>query len=401
MAGKLTQQNKMNKQTVFELPFFALGFRAFFFCAGISALVLLALWKAMYSGALILDNYYPISYWHAHEMLLGYTAAVIAGFLLTAVRNWTSQPTLDGVQLAGLCLLWVYGRVLPFYAGLLPNEIIALCDFSFLAILSYQIGRSIWKAKHLKSVVFVVILLLIMLGNALIHAEMLKYTEQTASIGIKLVMGVVILLILVIAGKIFPFFTERALKGVHAIRDPLLDVLSVVSAALVFILDIFDVAGLILAISASLAAMINTLRLSGWFVQRVIFVPLLWVLYVGYAWVIVGFILTALSAYSLVLPTLALHAFTMGGIGVLTLGMMSRVSLGHTGRALKVSNVMTIGFLLINMAVFVRIFLPIALTAWYEMSIIISIGCWLIAFFLFVFVYSPILVGPRVDGKPG
>ncbi|MDD1641209.1 MAG: NnrS family protein, partial [Methylococcaceae bacterium] len=137
------------------------------------------------------------------------------------------------------------------------------------------------------------------------------------------------------------------------------------------------------------------------YVQRIWYVPLLWILYAGYGWIILGFVLTALSAYTLVLPSLALHAFTLGGIGVLTLGMMARVSLGHTGRALKVSNAMAIAFVLINLAALLRVLLPIALPSWYSIIIYGSTLSWLAAFSLFMFVYAPILTNPRIDGQEG
>jgi uncharacterized protein involved in response to NO len=149
------------------------------------------------------------------------------------------------------------------------------------------------------------------------------------------------------------------------------------------------------------AAIVNTLRVKGWYVQKIWYVPLLWILYVGYGWVILGFLLSALAAYSVILPSLALHAFTIGGIGVLTLGMMARVSLGHTGRALKVGNTMAIAFGLINVAVLFRVLLPIAFPGWYGILVYISTLAWLAAFALFTFVYAPILTNARVDGQEG
>lgn len=391
----------MKSKNIFDYPLFALGFRAFFALAGLSALILILLWNAIFKGELSLGNYFANTYWHAHEMLLGYSAAVIAGFLLTAVKNWTGKPTLTGDQLAGLCLLWLYGRIVPFYAGLLPDALIAAVDFAFLPALAYQISKPIIAARHLKSLVFIAILLLLALGNGLIHAEILGLTKNSAGFGLQLVVATIILLILMIAGRVFPFFTERGLSGTLIIRKPLLDNLAVASAALVFALQLSGVSGGILATAATVATLLNIARVSGWYVPRIWYVPLLWVLYVGYAWIIAGFALTALSAYGWVLPSLALHAFTIGGIGVLTLGMMARVSLGHTGRALKVSNAIAIAFVLINLTAVFRVLLPIALPDWYGMLVYGSTLCWLAAFALFVFVYTPILASIRIDGQEG
>jgi len=391
----------MNTQKIFDTPLFGLGFRVFFALAGLSALILIVLWNAIFKGAVTADNYFATNYWHAHEMLLGYSVAVIAGFLLTAVKNWTGKPTLTGDKLAGIALLWLYGRILPFYAGLLPDALIAVVDFAFLPILAYQISKPIMQAKHYRSLIFIGLLLLLTLGNGFIHAEILGLCQDTAWTGIQLVIATIIILILILAGRVFPFFTEKGLSGTLIIRNPLLDALSIGSAVVVFALQIWAISGTFLALAAIFAAIVNSARLSGWYVQRIWYVPLLWILYAGYGWIIFGFILTALSAYTWVLPSLALHAFTIGGIGVLTLGMMARVSLGHTGRALKVSNAMAIAFVLINLAALLRVLVPITLPNGYNLLIYGSTLSWLAAFSLFMFVYAPILTSPRIDGQEG
>ncbi|WP_428353942.1 NnrS family protein [Methyloprofundus sp.] len=392
----------MNHTKPFNIPFFALGFRTFFTLAGLAALILMLLWRSLYDGSLALDNYYfANSYWHAHEMLLGYTAAVIAGFLLTAVSNWTGQKTLSGGGLAGLALLWVYGRVLPFYSGLLADEFIALVDFLFLPILAFCLVKPIMAARYTRGYVFITLLLLMSLGNALVHMQILGLAEQSAWSGFQIVIALIIMMILVIAGRVFPFFTEKGLPGTFTIRNPLYDALSIGSAMLVFVLTIMQVSGFLLALTASLAAITNILRVKDWYEFRIWYVPLLWVLYLGYAWIIVGFIMTALSAFQLIPPTLALHAFTMGGIGVITLGMMARVSLGHTGRVLKASQAMAIAFALINIGALVRVVIPVLMPNWYADIIYASTLLWLAAFALFAYVYTPILTTARADGKAG
>ncbi|OQK17952.1 short-chain dehydrogenase [Methyloprofundus sedimenti] len=392
----------MNHIKPFNIPFFALGFRTFFALSGLSALVLMVLWRSLYDGSLVVDNYFfSNSYWHAHEMLLGYTVAVISGFLLTAVKNWTGQETPTGASLASLALLWVYGRILPFYSGLLADEFIALIDFLFLPVLAFCLLKPIMAARYLRGYVFIALLLLMSFGNALIHMEVLGWVEQSAWIGFQIVIALIIVMILVIAGRVFPFFTEKGLPGTLTIRNPLYDALSIGSALLVFALTIMQVSGYLLAIAASLAVVINILRVKDWYEFRIWYVPLLWVLYVGYAWIIVGFFMTALGAIGLIQPTLALHAFTIGGIGVITLGMMARVALGHTGRILKASQAMAIAFALINLAALVRVLIPLLLPNWYADIIYASSLLWLTAFALFAFVYAPILTTARIDGKEG
>ena len=390
----------MNKQ-ILDYPIFALGFRAFFALAGLFALVLIALWTSVFDGSLVTDNYYPNTYWHAHEMLLGYSVAVIAGFLLTAVKNWTGVQTLQDGKLAGLCLLWVYGRIVPFYSELLPDPLIALIDVSFLPTLAYFVAKPILKSGNIKNLFFVGLLLLIALGNALIHAEILGVGEGTAWLGLNIVIAIIIMLILIIAGRVFPFFTERGLKGVMAIRNPALDAAAIASSALVFLLMMFNVNGLVLSLTAIVSVVTNVIRVAGWYDRRVWYVPLLWVLYMGYAWIILGFGFIALSAFSVVSSSIATHAFTVGGIGVLTLGMMARVSLGHTGRAMKASNTIAIAFALINLAALFRVLMPALLPDWYNGFLLVSTYCWLAAFSLFVFVYTPILSTARIDGQAG
>ncbi len=391
----------MKNKTIFNYPLFALGFRPFFLLAGLSGLILILLWNAIFKGTLVTENYYIPTYWHAHEMLLGYGGAVIAGFLLTAVKNWTGRPTLAGDKLAGLCLLWLYGRILPFYASLLPDLMIALIDMAFLPILAYYITKPIIETNQSRNLIFTGLLLLLTLGNLLVHCEMLGLKPNTGWFGLQLIVATIIVLILVMAGRVFPFFTERGLPGTLAIRNPQLDNWSIASALLVFGLQMFGVSGTLLALSALSAAVINSARVAGWYVQKVWYVPLLWVLYVGYGWVIFGFALTVLSAFSIIQPSLPLHAFTLGGIGTLTLGMMARVALGHTGRVLRASNAIAIAFVIINVAALLRTVFPIVLPKWYGSFIYGSTLAWLAAFSLFIFVYGPILTSARVDGKEG
>ena len=391
----------MNTQKIFNTPLFNLGFRVFFALAGLSALILIVLWNKIFQGNLNSENYFNANYWHAHEMLMGYSVAVISGFLLTAVKNWTGKKTLTGDQLAGLALLWLYGRILPFYANLLPDGIIAFVDFIFLPVLIYQVSKPIFQTRQYQSLVFIVLLLLLTLGNGLIHAQMLGIYENTADTGIKLLVASIVTLILILAGRLLPFFIERGLSGTFIIKNPLLDSLSIGSALLTFTLELAHISGTLLALAAITATISNSARLLSWYVQRIWYVPLLWILFAGYCWIILGFLLTTLAAFNWLNATLALHAFTIGGIGVLTLGMMARVSLGHTGRTLKASNAIALAFLLINLTVVIRVLLPIAFPEWYNLLIYASSITWLCAFALFMFVYAPILNTPRIDGQDG
>ncbi len=391
----------MNKKPIFNYPLFALGFRTFFLLAGLSALLLISLWNNIYDGRLHTDLYFPTVYWHAHEMLLGYATAVIAGFLLTAVKNWTGRDTTTPDQLAGLGLLWLYGRITPFYSELIPDVLIAAVDFAFLPWLAWLISRPLLATANYRNLIFILMLALMAMGNGLLHLEILGVTDNTGWQGITLVVMVILSMILVLAGRVFPFFTERGLKGVMAIRNPVLDIAGVAFAVVSFGLVLVGVKGALLASVAVLALLANLARVWGWYNPKIWYVPLLWVLYLGYAWILLGFAMLALSAYGVVSYSVALHAFTVGGIGVITLGMMARVALGHTGRALKASNAIAVGFVLINLAALFRVLLPSVFPAGYDTWLLISSYIWLAAFALFFLVYSPILTSPRVDGQPG
>ena len=382
-------------------PLFAMGFRVFFVLASASALLLILVWNALFNAELKFSNYFSSTTWHAHEMLLGYAVAVIAGFLLTAVKNWTGKTTLEGDHLAALALLWVYGRILPFYSGLLPDAMIALVDMAFLPILMIFIGRAMLQAKYYQGSIYLLMLALMTTGNALIHGEQLGLFTHTATIGLQGVLATLVLMMVVVTGKVVPFFIERALSGTLILRRPLLDRCALSSAVLLFITQLVGGAPALIILFALITAGLHSLRLAGWYVPRIRYVPLLWVLCVGYAWIIIGFLLTALAALGWCAASLALHAFTVGGIGVLSIGMMARVALGHTGRALRVSNAITLAFVFINLAALCRVLLPLTWLNGYNYFIYVATLCWLAAFALFVVIYWPILVKPRADGQLG
>ncbi|MFZ4502489.1 MAG: NnrS family protein [Methylovulum sp.] len=382
-------------------PLFAMGFRVFFVLASASALLLILVWNALFNAELKFSNYFSSTTWHAHEMLLGYAVAVIAGFLLTAVKNWTGKTTLEGDHLAALALLWVYGRILPFYSGLLPDAMIALVDMAFLPILMIFIGRAMLQAKYYQGSIYLLMLALMTTGNALIHGEQLGLFTHTATIGLQGVLATLVLMMVVVTGKVVPFFIERALSGTLILRRPLLDRCALSSAALLFITQLVGGAPALIILFALITAGLHSLRLAGWYVPRIRYVPLLWVLCVGYVWIIIGFLLTALAALGWCAASLALHAFTVGGIGVLSIGMMARVALGHTGRALRVSNAITLAFVFINLAALCRVLLPLTWLNGYNYFIYVATLCWLAAFALFVVIYWPILVKPRADGQLG
>lgn len=380
---------------------FALGFRPFFLLAGISALVMLGVWIGVYRGDITVGNYYGTVVWHSHEMLFGYTSAVVAGFLLTAVRNWTGVDTITKLPLAILTGIWLLGRLLPFLAGSVPAGLIALIDLLFLPALAVAIAHPIIKVKMWHNLFFVPLLLIYAIGNALVHVQILGLADNTLNMGNTFGIAMIILLLAVMGGRVIGFFIERGLGGVQVKSWPLVEKLCIASVLVYFGAELLISDSTVLALLAAVTAVIHSIRLVGWYNNRIWSVPLLWVLYLGYGWIVLGFLLEAFAATGVVPSYLALHAFTAGGIGVMTLGMMARVSLGHTGREMRSATVISIAFGLINLAALVRILLPIMMPNAYAGLITLAGGIWMVAFLLFAIIYAPILIKPRVDGRPG
>jgi uncharacterized protein involved in response to NO len=383
------------------LVVFNLGFRPFFLLSGVFAVVLMALWIPVFTGGRALSTYYGQIGWHSHEMIFGYAAGVIAGFLLTSVRNWTRLATATGGSLAALVALWLLGRILPFFAATLPAWLISVVDLGFLPALTASIGVPLVRHGEKRNLLFLPLMLGLFAANLLVHLELLGLVPGIARAGIFLGLYLIILLIVIMGGRVIPFFTERALPDVVIKRRPVIEWLAPLTVIAFMLAELLfpnsEVAGAL----AGLAGIINAIRVVSWYSHRYWQVPLLWVLHLGYGWIVVGFLLKAAACFELIAPQFTVHAFTVGGIGVLTLGMMARVSLGHTARRLKVESSMVISFILINLATVLRGLLPAIFPLWFSQLVILSGILWIAAFLMFAIVYAPILTQPRIDGQPG
>lgn len=377
---------------------FALGFRPFFLAAGMFAAIYMGLWLAMLQGAVDAPGGLPTAAWHGHEMLFGFAAAVITGFLLTATQNWTGIPMPRGGPLAALFALWLAGRVLPWLP--VPYSLVALVDLLFLPAVLVAVLRPVLKVKQTRNYAFSAMLLALTAANALFHAAALGLGPASASLGLGLALYFIVLMITVMGGRVIPYFTERRLNSV-ARKWTAVEWLAPATVVAVLAARLGNLDGAPFALLAATAAVVHAIRLAGWQDRRLWQVPLLWVLHLGYGWIIVGFALDALNAAGLVPPFLALHAYAAGGIGVLTMGMMSRVSLGHTGRPLETPKIMPWAFALINLAAAVRVLGPLLLPA--QTPLLHQAGgvLWMAAFAAFVAVYAPMLWRPRLDGKAG
>ncbi|HEY5658048.1 MAG TPA: NnrS family protein [Myxococcota bacterium] len=380
---------------------FALGFRPFFLLAMLSAALLIAPWTLVHRGALAFHTYYGALPWHAHEMMFGYTTAVVAGFLLTAVSRWTDRETARGGLLAALALLWLAGRAAPYLQGLLPNPVIAALDLSFLPALAAVLAIPLVRSGAGRNLIFVPVLLLLFAANGLSHAGPLSGALATSRTGLYLGVDIVLLMIAIIGGRVIPFFTERALAGAAPRRWTWLEAIAIGSVVAFALARAVSAPAPVVGGVAAVAACAHALRLAGWHARGVWSVPLLWVLFLGYAWMVIGFALTASTALGPTPSFLALHAFTTGAIGVMTLGMMARVSLGHTGRPLKPAGATVAAFALINLSAALRVLAPLAFPIRTADLIALSALLWVAAFALALTAYAGILVRPRADGLPG
>lgn len=380
-------------------PLLALGFRPFFLGAGVLALLAMLVWLARLWGLLPGDGYLGGTAWHAHEMLFGYVGAVIAGFLLTAARNWTGIATPTGAWLGALVLLWLAARLGPLLS--LPHGLIALLDLAFFPALALALIPPLWRGKNKVNRAFLAVLAAMTLANLLVHAQALGLTAATASRGSRLMLDLTLLTLWLVAGRIMPFFTQSAIPGSKPRTRPWVETGTFVLAPAIALLNLTWPASPVSGALLLILAAIQAIRLGGWHHPLAWRNPMLAVLYAGYLWLILGLALDGLAALGLLPPFPALHALTAGGIGVFTLGMLARVTLGHTGRDMRASRATSLAFLIINLAALVRVFPPLLWPRHYSLWLGMAGGLWVLAFALFLGIYGPMLARPRVDGRPG
>lgn len=380
-----------------------LGFRPMYLFAGAFATLGIPLWLLLFTGVWRPPLYFSLLDWHRHEMLFGYTVAVIAGFLLTAVRTWTGRPTLAGVPLGLLALLWLAARVLVFCSTLVPEWLIAAVDLAFLPLVALVIGIPIVATRNFRNLAMPLILLALAGANLLMHVAQSKPELAGLSAeGGRLGLDLVTLVMVVVGGRVIPFFTGNALPAARVERVVWADRAAIASVVLLVGADLLPVADRVVAALALCAAFLNAVRTCKWRFPATLRNPLLWILHLGYAWITLALALRGLSGlWPAVPPSIAVHAMTAGAIASLTLGMMTRTALGHTGRALQVSRGIVCSYLLVNVAALIRVLAPVVTPDHYLVGLLASALAWTGAFGLFTLVYFPILSRPRIDGAPG
>jgi uncharacterized protein involved in response to NO len=387
-------------------PLWGRAFRPFFLAVGVYGAALVAVWTAIWQGALPAPGWLSPAWWHGHEMVYGVVAAAIAGFLLTASPVWTGRPALCGWPLQAVFALWALGRLAMLAAGALPAVLVAAIDLAFLPAVALVLGRTLWGTGQVRNYGVLVLVCVLALANAAVHAQALGLAAGSAPRALRFAVDLVIVLIVVIGGRITPPFTTNALLrlgvAARARSRPWLDRTAVACAALVAAVDLLLPRSPASGAAALAAALAVAARMSGWQTLRTGRDPLVWSLHAGMAWVVIGLLLVAggdLGAS--VPPSAGLHALTAGAMGSMILAVVTRVSLGHTGRPLVLPRGAVAIYGLVHAGAAARVAALLAPMSAQRALLIAGGVLWASAFALFALRYAAVLTSPRADGKEG
>jgi len=379
---------------------FSAGFRPFFLCSAAWAALAIPLWLAVFAGRVEVPSALAPTTWHVHEMVFGYAAATVAGFLLTAIPNWTGRLPLQGGPLVGLVLLWLIGRIAVLVSARVGGAgVAAVADLVFPALFLGVVAREIVVGRNWRNLPMVGALALLLVGNFLVHAEALGWWT-TAAAGNRLGIATLLMLITLIGGRIVPSFTRnwlaKALPGA-TLPAPFdtFDRIVMALTALALALWVVWPDGPVSAPAQLAAGVALAARLARWRGGGTWREPLVLVLHLGYGWLALGFILLGLSELTAWLPpTAALHALTAGAIGTMTLAVMTRASLGHTGRALTAGPGTVAIYALVTLGALLRLIAPLGGSE-YLVLLGLAGAAWTGAFGLFAILYGPGLMRPR------
>ena len=390
-------------ESISKMALWNLGFRPFFLGAAIFAIVSMTFWMGVYVFGLPL----PITgispfQWHAHEMIYGFAMAVIAGFLLTAVKNWTGVQTLYGSGLLGLFALWTAPRIL-FLFGTPWIFIAGFFDLLFALGLIGSILHPIIKVKQWKQLGIIVILVLLAAANGCFYLGAAGLIEQGAFTGIHGGLFLIIGLILVIGRRVLPFFIEVGVGyRVKLFNSKWLDLAIIVLYIAFLIAEVLVRNPWMIALTALGLLIANSARLVGWHTKGIWQKPLLWSLFIAFIWINLGFLLLAVNVFLNLPNIVVLHAFSVGGIGLMILSMIARVILGHTGRNIQnPPKAVTVFLIVLIVGAIFRVIAPLLAEDYYVFWVATSQILWIAAFSMFLITYFPMLVGPRIDGQFG
>ncbi len=384
-----------------EVPPFALwalGFRPFYWLAAAFAALSVPLWALQVTGWLH-QPYLDGALWHAHEMLFGYALAVIVGFLFTAGRNWSGRATPTGALLAAMAALWVAGRVLvlspwPWAA--------AIVNVAFPLAAAAALAHAFVPAGVRRNYFFIGLMVALALASAGVHGQRLGLWQAPAWVGIQLALDMVLFIIVVMAGRVVPMFTNNGVAGAQARRNPMLETASLALVLALLAADLLQLPAYAVAALAAAAGVAHAMRLWLWQPWTTLRAPLVWVLHLAYLWIPVHLFLRATALLEgPVSMSVATHALTVGVVGCMTIGMMTRTARGHTGRPLKADRWDVSCYVLVAMAALVRVVLGWAWPAAYGPALLSSAVLWSAGMGLYAWRYWPVLSRARLDGRPG
>jgi uncharacterized protein involved in response to NO len=373
----------------------ALGFRPFYLLGAAFAALSIPLWLAIYSGRL--SGVHLGLGWHMHEMVFGFVAAIVIGFMYTAGRNWTGLWTPRGPYLACIAALWLAGRG----AMLMPPSVAgAVLEAAFLPVAAWPMYRVLARSGNQRNMVLVLVLALLAACNVAFHLAQLGIVRLDPVRPVYAAIMLIVIIETIIGGRVIPNFTANAVPGVKPVPLPLLErasMLLTILAAAAWIVALPAVLAVPLALGAALA---QAWRLALWHPWRTLGRPILWILHLSYAWIPLGLALLALAQAGLVPVSAAVHLLAVGAMGGLIIGMITRTALGHTGRTLQAGHADLLMYVLIQLAVVAR--LAAALTTWQRDATLLIAGvCWSLTFLTYLVAYGPRLLAPRVDGREG
>nr|WP_299242484.1 NnrS family protein [uncultured Halomonas sp.] len=391
------------------MPLWRLAFRPLFLLGTLFSLLAMLVWGGFWHGAILLEPVGGMIWWHQHEMLFGFVIAIVSGFLLTAVQTWTGQPSIKGWPLLGLVGLWLAGRLLlafPQALGDLDPLVIALVDLAFLPVVATIMALLVIRVKQWRNLVFLPVLTLLFVANALMHAGVLRGDGELVRQGAYLAVLLIAQLIVILGGRVIPFFTASRLKRQKPEPLPTLEKFAIGSVAALIVIMLLAVMGLnvpaiVTALVALLAGGTNLWRLARWGGWRTLHEPLLWGLHVSYGFVALGLLMVGLAHLGILPATLGIHALTVGGMSTMILAMISRVSLGHTGRPIETLPGIGLALGLMLAAAFFRALVPALWPQATHWMLSLSILLWCLAYATFLLLYTKPLLSARVDGKEG
>lgn len=384
-------------QKLFEHPFLGRGFRPFFFLGALFSVFSIVLWAGIYSGYFVPPSFYfdPIS-WHSHEMIFGFALAIVAGFLLTAVANWTGGAPARQIHLAGLCLLWLLGRIAVNTDFGLSFWFVVVAELLFLPALTISLMIPLIKSWNKRNFIFLSLL-------SILFACDLWFMLTEEMMPLYIAIMIILMMISLIGGRIIPAFTVGALRQtgikLYQTPQPIMDAVALISLIFVVVSIIFFQDRFVLFVAAFFSCVAHLYRMRYYHTLKTFADPMLWILHAGYFWLVMGLLLIALTGLNIFTLPSIIHALTIGAISTMVLGMICRVTLGHTGRNLKASKMTVVAFFLIQIAAILRVFGPIILPDQKITLISLSALLWALCFMIYLFVYTPMLISTRPDGR--